>query len=412
MKRIVCAACCLAAVCVTVMLSCPSVHAAGFALYEWSGRGNGMGGALIALADEPSAIAYNPSGMTQLEGTQTQTGMTLIAPSSKLKINGKTYDTVNKVYAPPHMYLTHQLNDDFWVGFGAFTRFGVGTNYDKDWVGRYNMYKASLESYSLSPAMAYKINDDWSVGAALDCMYLAFDLRQVTSPLAPTGNSDFHLDNSGWAFGWNVSTRYEITDKAAIGVIYRAPQKLVGSGKSKLISSGLSEDLTMEATVPGSFSLGLAYKFTDTFRMEVDAIYTNWSDYRTLEYRFGSATALAALGSTSRDITSDKYWNDVWRYQLGAEWDVTPNHTVRAGIVYDESPIRKGYEDYMLPSNDRVMYSVGYSYSQSAWSVDLSLMYLDMIDRHIDADLTKGVYDTDISDSHAWLGGVSFSYAF
>lgn len=412
MKNILGAFCALAVLCMVSLMGVTKADAAGFGLYEWSNRANGMGGALIALADEPSAIAYNPAGMTQLEGTQTQVGMTLIAPSASLEIGGETYDTAHKVYTPPHMYLTHQLNEDFWVGFGAYTRFGVGTNYDNDWAGRYNVYKASLESYSLSPAVAYKINDDWSVGAALDCMYLSFDLRQYTSPLAPTGDSDFHMDNTGWAWGWNVSTRYEITDKAAVGLMYRAPQRLVGSGESKLIDSGLTEDLTMRATLPGSVSMGFAYKFTDTFRVEVDAIYTNWSDYKKIEYRFGDATALQAFGSLSSDIDSDKYWNDVWRYQLGAEWDVADHHTIRAGIVLDESPIQKGYEDYMLPSNDRVMYSAGYSYSDSAWSVDLSLMYLDMLGRHIDANLAKGVYDTEISNSHAWLGGVSFSYAF
>ncbi|MFW6036528.1 MAG: hypothetical protein ACOCPS_01720, partial [Desulfonatronovibrio sp.] len=48
-----------------------SVYSAGFSLYEWGARGTSMGGTMIGRADDPSAVAYNPAGITQLEGIQT-----------------------------------------------------------------------------------------------------------------------------------------------------------------------------------------------------------------------------------------------------------------------------------------------------------------------------------------------------
>lgn len=401
---------CFALACVFTLASVSYVRASGFALYEWSTRGNGMGGALIALADEPSAVAYNPAGMTQLEGTQTQAGMTFIAPSAKAEIGGETYDTVNKVYAPPHAYITHQVNDDLWLGFGVYTRFGVGTNYDDDWAGRYNMYKASLESFTFSPAVAYKLTDDWSVGAALDVMHLSFDLRQVLSPLSGAPNSRFLLENSGIAVGWNVSTRYEITDSISFGAIYRAPQRLVGHGSSEIESSGLDEELKMRATVPGSASVGFSFEPTDWWRFEADAVYTTWSDYKKIEYNFSDATA--AVTGLPENLNSLKKWKDTWRFQLGTEFDLNESSSLRFGYVWDESPIRKGYEDYMLPTNDRHMFSCGYGFQKDNWELDLSFMYLMMKDRHIDGRAGTGVSDTDISDSHGLLGGVSFKYAF
>ncbi|WP_147821069.1 OmpP1/FadL family transporter [Salidesulfovibrio onnuriiensis] len=417
MKKSVLLFCLMLTACGLAAVSISNAHAAGFALYEWSSRGNGMGGALTALVDDASAIAYNPSAMTRVEGTQSMAGVTLIQPHADVEMNGETASTKGKVYVPPHAYITHQVNDDLWVGFGAYTRYGVGTNYDHDWEGRYNVYKASLESHSFSPAVAYKVNDKWSVGAAVDAMWLSFDLRKIISPLSPVPaarNADLHLDNTGWAWGGNISTHYQFTDKLSVGAIYRTPQRLVGSGKTKILETGVEEDLTMRATLPGSLTFGLAFEPTDVWRFEVDAIYTNWSDYKQIEYRYGSQTATQAFFGQSQTDAA-KHFKNVWRLQVGTEIDINDANTLRLGFVWDQSPIKTGYEDYMLPTNDRTMYSVGYGYKSGDWNVDLSLMYLNMDDRHIDArgnSLVTGIYDTDITGSSAYLGGVSVTYNF
>lgn len=414
MKKAVLVVCLLLMLCGVSAVSFSTAHAAGFALYEWSSRGNGMGGAMTALVDDPSAIAHNPSAMTQVEGTQTMAGFTLIQPKADLEIGGTTYNSKGKVYIPPHAYITHQVNDDLWVGFGTYTRFGVGTNYDHDWAGRYNVYKASLQSHSFSPTVAYKLTDKWSLGVALDAMWLAFDLRQIITPLSPTApNGDLHIDNSGWAWGGNVSTHYEFNEYFSLGAIYRSPQRLVGSGTAKVDGTSIEDDMTMRATLPGSLTMGAAVKPTDWWRFAVDAVYTNWTDYKQIEYRTGSAIGTAAFGGAT-SVDSTKNWHNTWRFQVGTEFDLNENHTLRFGYVWDKSPIDDKYRDYMLPSNDRQMYSVGYGFKKDAWSLDFSLMYLDMKDTTIDAakNAVGGVLDTEISGSHAYLGGLTFGYEF
>jgi long-chain fatty acid transport protein len=60
------------------------LFAAGFALSEYSARSNALAGAPLARADDPSALAYNPAGITQLEGIHLATGMTFIMPQTEI----------------------------------------------------------------------------------------------------------------------------------------------------------------------------------------------------------------------------------------------------------------------------------------------------------------------------------------
>ena len=156
---------------------CGKAQAAGFALYEWSARGNALGGAMIAKADDASAIAWNPAGITQLEGTQTLAGVSLIAPSNDMTTSYNGIDTKEstnkKVFVPPHAYITHQVNDSLWLGVGTFTRFGLGTSFDQNWSGRYSSYDTELNSFSVNPNLAYKFK---SFGIIRIISYFAFQI--------------------------------------------------------------------------------------------------------------------------------------------------------------------------------------------------------------------------------------------
>ena len=121
-------------------------QAGGFALYEYGARANAMGGANIALADDASAVAYNPAGITQLPGTHIMFGATAIAPTADVRAGAdKKTTTQTNVYLPPHAYLTYQAGERAWIGLGMFTRFGVGTQYGYDWTGKNNVYRVRAE---------------------------------------------------------------------------------------------------------------------------------------------------------------------------------------------------------------------------------------------------------------------------
>ena len=201
-----------------LFLSTP-VFGAGFALYEGSARGNVIGGGLVASADDPSALFFNPAGITQLKGIQTQIGVTAITPSYSVDVSTGTapgkYDSQTNWFFPPHAYLTYQINDNWYTGLGIFSRFGLGTEFQNGWPGRYNSYRASIQEVEINPNIAYKVNDKFSVAAGLVASYINVTLQRAL-PYPPT-DIDFKVAGDSWGWGVNLALQYKPTDWMQFG---------------------------------------------------------------------------------------------------------------------------------------------------------------------------------------------------
>ncbi len=391
-----------------LILSLPTQsHAGGFALYEYGARANAMGGAIIALADDASAVAYNPAGITQLPGTQSMIGATVIVPKGEVRHRDQA-NTLTKTnyYVPPHAYLTHQLNDRAWFGLGMFSRFGVGTEYVSDWGGRANIYKADLMTISVSPNFAYKVTDNLSAAAGIELLYSQADLRRWV-----TTTRDLRMNVDGIGFGWHGALHYKFNDEWSAGFTYHSSQKHTDNGKAKYANQGagfIDGDLQMSLTLPASYTLGVAYKPTSKWKLEADLIFTQWQDYEKLVYDFERMPGTGVPGES----ISEKNWRNVWRVQLGGEYQALDWLALRAGFVWDQDPIRKGYEDYMLPSSDRKIYSVGFGIKDDRFTYDFSLMYLMNNHRSIDRVTGSSAGAAEYKDSRAYMAGFSVGYKF
>jgi long-chain fatty acid transport protein len=92
--------------------------------------GNAMGTEVTADPASPSVMYNNIAGMTELEGSQFEAGVTLIRPSQT--VTTETPMGINDNYAdshwwtPPNAYVTHQINDKIWAGLGTTAGTGWG----------------------------------------------------------------------------------------------------------------------------------------------------------------------------------------------------------------------------------------------------------------------------------------------
>lgn len=383
-----------------LLLLLPTVcHAGGFALNEYSARANAMGGATIALADDASAVAYNPAGITQLPGTRVMVGFTAIVPTADVRTSNGAETTIQtNIYTPPHAFLVQQLSDTAWLGVGVYTRFGLGTQYSDDWAGATKIYKAELASYSFAPNIALKVTEDLSVAFGPEIIYSSADLRR--HPALP--GADVRMNVDGVGYGFQGALHYKFSDEWSAGFVYHSTSKQTDSGHVNY-SGGIAQNqaLTIRMTLPASYHLGLAYKPNNNWKIEADAIFTQWQDYKKLVYDF----------EYQADQTSWKCWRNVWRFQLGGEYMATDWLALRAGFVWDQDPIRRGFEDYMLPSNDRKIYSTGFGIIDGNYTYDFSLMYLVNNDRSMDANPNL-MGASQITNSRAYMAGFSFGYKF
>jgi long-chain fatty acid transport protein len=408
--------------------------AAGFALYEFGARGNALGGTLVGRADDASAVYFNPAGITQLEGEWIMAGVTAISPSAKIEaVDWGTGKNRDKTFWPPHMYYTKQISDTQWWGVGIFTRFGLGTDFDPDWFGRYNHYKTEITSLSLNPVYAWKLNEALSVAFGVEAMWFEYDTRKkldwaaIASGTAPDPSThmadiDSHLLGDSWGYGVNLALHWRPTEKSRFGVSWRSSVKQSLKGDITFQKPTLPDPYTIpdgffentgargDVTLPDTLSLGWAYQVSDRLSVEIGGVWTKWSTYDALIINYDNP--LVPINPDSKSTYAPKHWEDAWRYAIGVEYALSDTWDIRLGYVYDQSPIPDAYVDYIVPTDSRKIYCLGFGWKGERWNVDFSYMYLDMEDRYVAGDPAAGIYSSRLTDGDTQLIGLSVSWHF
>ncbi|WP_172961809.1 OmpP1/FadL family transporter [Desulfovibrio ferrophilus] len=411
-----------------VLLMAGTAIASGFGIYEWSGRSNAMGGATYANTRDASTVATNPSGMTDLEGTHLLTGVSAIAPKAIVDFDNAAYnDSTGKsnVWLPPHAYVSHQLSEDFWIGAGVFSRFGLGTEFEETWAGRYNMMDASIESVSFTPVLAYRLNDQWSFSAGPEFMYMRFqqgktvDNINVKDPTTTTSDTHAKLDGDSTDVGGVFAVTYKPLDWVTTALTYRTQveHKIVGDATFSPIGAvnPLGAYTTTAGahgviTLPDSLTLAVAIKPMDKLTVEADILYTRWESYQELRINY-DRQLIPGVAASTQSVT-EKAWRNTFRYQLGVEYALYDWLDLRAGYIYDQSPICDDHADYMVPANDRQLYSAGVGLNLDNWTVDLSYIYLSSDERAYNNRPAEGVYSGEAHDLETHIVGVSLGYKF
>ncbi|HDQ39742.1 MAG TPA: transporter [Desulfonatronum sp.] len=414
-----------------VFSSFGSAFGAGFALYEFSARGNALGGTLVGRADDPSALAYNPAGITQLPGKQVQGGLSVITPMVDVTTTNPytrekmTTRSDRNYWIPPHLYYTHQLTDRLWLGLGVLSRFGLGTEFKDDWPGRYNSRFAGVQTASINPNLAYKLTDNLTVAVGAEAMWMDIELRRAidgspflglpitNNPATSAADIGLKLKGDSWGYGFNVALHYVPSDMLKFGLSYRGPVKQKVKGDAKFDSPVAhpiffrDTDASGNITLPDMIFAGVAVYPTENLSLEFSTIYTFWSKYDKLTFKFDDPVLFGQNSSTSV-----KDWKDVWRFQFGVEYSLNPNVDLRASYIYDQSPVPDKHADYLIPANNRHLFSFGPGFHWGSWTLDLSYTYLHILDRDIQARVAEGVYDSEFTKGHAHIMGLSLGYKF
>ncbi len=364
----------MAVVLFVAVLGSGAAWGAGFGLYEHSARGNALGGALIGRADDPSALAYNPAGITQLEGETLMFGATFVMPAIDVIYEGQTTPLMDHTWVPPHFYYTKQVSDKLWWGVATYSRYGLGTEFPVTWPGRFSNYYAAIESVSINPNVAWKVNDRFSLALGVEAMWFEFQQKRKigTDPLDPGKDySGVNVKGDDWGWGWNVAAHFRASERWSLGLTYHAEMDQDLSGTADIQNVGIFP-ARGSITLPQSVGAGVCYRPNEWVSYEVDAIWTGWSSYEQL---------LLEIDNGLPDTPVPKNWEDTWRYQFGVEFQMRGDWQLRLGYVYDNSPVPDSSVDFMVPGSDRQIYSIGAGWTRGDWDFDLSYSYLKIDDR-------------------------------
>src|SRR5947208_12835354 len=205
-------------------------HAAAFALIEQSasGLGNSYAGA-AAAADDASIIFYNPAGMSLLPGgMQVSGGLALINLSLKFSDSGSLQAGGNggdagDLSAVPNLYFAMDAAKDLKFGVGISAPFGLKTEYDPTWVGRFQAIKSDIKTINVNPSVSYKLDDKISFGFGLNYQQIDAELTREVTPAAP--GVTVRVEGKDTSYGFNLGAMFRMTPDTTLGVSYRSSIK-------------------------------------------------------------------------------------------------------------------------------------------------------------------------------------------
>jgi long-chain fatty acid transport protein len=360
------------------------VSANGFALPDQDAFATARGEAVVATANNPSAIYYNPAGITQLEGDNLRGGVYGIyldpsyRPPSGAPNSGHTYYEQDNFAAVPQIFYTHTLkNLPLSFGLGIYAPFGGNTKWPQDTGFRTVAISGSLKYFTINPAVGWKILPSFSVGGGVMVNYVNMDMEQGLRPaFLPPNINFFRFSGDGWSVGYNLGLRWQPIDQISIGATFRSSAIVTLNGHTEFEqSSGGIPDTSLPAhagfTFPLTAVLGISYRPTPKWNLEIDANYTDWSSFgKTTIYQSG-ITPLG--GPQNPPLTLD--WQASWMYEFGVTRYFDDGWHISAGYVFNENSVPNAFYTPLAADMDRDFFSIGAGRKGKTFDFDLAYQF-------------------------------------
>jgi long-chain fatty acid transport protein len=391
--------------------------ASGYAIKEQSGRllGSAFAGA-GSSAQDPSVMFFNPAGIARLDGYQISGSASGIFSRIEfdnrgseltpfgLPIPGGDGGNAGKNALVPAFYATAAPIDRLHFGLGVNAPFGLSTEYEDDWVGRYNAIESTLRTYDINPVVALELTPWLSIGAGARFQYADAKLTQAidfgsilaglgvpgATPFGSDGNVELEADD--WGYGYAVGVLVEPFQGTRLGLAYRShiDQQLSGDADFKDVPLPLQalpvfQDQHANAglSTPDSVDLSIYHEIDDRWAVMGDAQWTNWSRFGELRVDFDDAGV--------PDSVTKESWQDGWFFALGAQYKLLEPLTLRAGVAYDQTPVQDAHRTARLPDADRYWLALGGTYVFTRWlSVDLGYAHIFVRNADIDESVATG----------------------
>lgn len=413
----------------TMALAAQQALGAAFALQEQNGSGLGnayAGGA--AVAEDASTVWANPAGMSRFTTMQIAGSVSGIIPSSKFSNDG-SLPAFNQPLggnggqggesaALPAMYLVAPINKDWAFGLGIGVPFGLETKWDDGWLGRYQALQSKVETLNVNPAISWRINDQFTLGAGVNWQRIKATFTSnanysgalataaqsaaaqglipaaaVLPFIGATGGLDSSVNVSGDddAWGWNVGFMWNVSPDTRIGAHYRSglsykvsgnvnfgnpalptlPPTLapIGAALAPLVNNALySGGVTADIKLPSITNVSFYTRLNPKWEVMADVQFTDWSVLKDLTF---VRTNGVTLQSTPENF------KDAWRVSGGVSYYLDDNWKLRGGIAWDQSPVNDQDRTPRLPDEDRFWLAGGVQY---AWNkqlkFDLGMTYI------------------------------------
>jgi len=411
-----------------VAFASTQLFASGFALNEQSisGMGTGFAGR-SSSADDASTVFGNPAGMSRLKREQVTVGGAAIIAKSDIKGSG-TFGGSNDgdmvpVVGVPMGYYVKPIDDHWAFGFGVYVPFGLITDYEHGFAGRYFGSKSEVQVVTLQPTISYAFNDKVSIGFGPTINRIDGTLESAALNRATPGSNDGKVKITGddTAVGYNIGVMVQATDRTRVGLTYHSMVDYKLKGDTKISGpgfgpfSGSKFDASLKIKTPESVDFSVTHELDDNWTLYAGSTWTRWSRLESIVVNNEGTGPLApALGQ----IAEEQNWHDTWAHAIGAAYKLNKEWTLRAGFSVDQSPANNQNRSPRIPTGDRKVFSLGAGWNPSDdMTIDVAYSYLMEEDVKINQSTAitdpsfKGSYNAKYENSAHGLGA-SLTYRF
>ena len=320
----------------------------------------------------------------------------------------------------PGFYVAIPVTEKLAFGVSANSYFGLSSDYGNVYSASEHAGETSIETYYLTPSVAYKITDSISIGLGLQYIYgkgliHSFSSSVLGDPIVgvvPEGETLLKLDGDGDAFGYQLGLMWDINGSSSIGFRYQSEVDLDFEGDIELYNaSKQGADLgkgILTANLPAVAEVGYSNQVSESWTIHGSVLYTGWSSFENLTAKIEKGGDFTA---DQEKLLKEENWEDAYTFSIGADYALNEITTVRAGITYDESPVQDEYRTLTIPDADRMWYSMGATIKVGdGGSIDASLLYIDGKSASVNEEFkttVPGQGEVALTEFEGELGSVS-----
>jgi long-chain fatty acid transport protein len=361
------------------------VSANGFRLASQDAFATARGEAFVATADNPSAIYYNPAGITQLEGNNLRGGVYGIyldpsySPPSSAANSGHTYHSSDDLAAVPQFFYTYTPeNFPLSFGLGVYAPYGGNMSWPQDTGFRSVAVSGSLEYITINPAVAVKLLPSLSVGGGAMVNYGKINMYQGVNNYAMPLANFFNFTGDGWSVGYNAGLLWQPHPKISFGATFRSSASLNFQGNTDFqlqprpYNTPAQRNASASFTFPLTTVLGVSYRPTPKWNLEFDADYTGWNSFDTVNIQ-QSPPPVSSPFHQVYPVNLD--WQASWMYEFGVTRYFDSGWHASAGFVYNENSVPDTYYEPLAADMDRYFFSVGTGYKGKRFDFDIAYQF-------------------------------------
>lgn len=447
--------------CIMLMLIIftPSLHAGNVDTQGIGAKATALGGAFSAYGDDPFAVYYNPATLTQIRSAMISLGAHVVKPEMKVSryaVNGMKagssaigpdwFGDRSHTLIVPHLGFFLPVSDSVTAGVGLYAPYGMDIRWPmtSDNPGVYNSYHSWYRREVISPAAAWKLHDQVSVGLGIALGRSFTGVENWTYfPALPGLHNRFvdtdMEDEGNWSI--NAGLLIKPLKSLSLGLTYRgrAETKFRGTTQVKGVNEG--DDLTgtgssvyntcvsstTEIDSPEQIQGGIRYQPVESLSLEVDLVWTRWSSIKgyTLSFdrKFLDAPALGLYNPGRTEQYYARNWENTTQLRFGVEWKVNDILALRGSWFYDPSPIPDSTFDMQWPDGDKRTYALGIGLNWGTVNLDGVVQYtctarkreIEGESRNLNESYLGGQGAPKVSlsgDGHLWGAGMTISYRY